>query len=423
MLVGAKLAVWMCAGLLLVQVLKESWAGHQHQSDAGHFDAAFQAITALDDLNGGQEIRAGEPALHGISQSTYNSWRLSQQLPIQSILLISPAEIRTIYQAVWEQGHCGSYTPPLDLVCLDSIIGFGIQGSRRFFVDLPPDPKAAALEVTQRREAFRYQTTAGYGRIPAARRLLAAGIQRDRALASLIASYPSSQPDLNFDLRRWLGLDQPPTPPTQPGSEEAVQPSASPPALTPDAIYDRAKPFTVEVWIKSSGSLAPAAGIVLTADGLILTNHHVISSSFNFVRLATGQDLQGTVVDTNPELDLALIQLEGASGLPTAQFAESSSHVRVGDTVYAIGSPTGTHWHMTTSDVIQVQSDCGLDRLKCIRTPQGFLKPGNSGGPLLDRYGQVVGINRAIQQRTGEGVSIPVETIRQYTTTYTARAQ
>jgi S1-C subfamily serine protease len=69
---------------------------------------------------------------------------------------------------------------------------------------------------------------------------------------------------------------------------------------------------------------------------------------------------------------------------------------------------------MTTAQIIQVQSDCGLANVRCIRTPQGFLKPGNSGGPLLDAFGQVIGVNRAIQQRTGEGVSIPVEVIQRY---------
>jgi S1-C subfamily serine protease len=147
--------------------------------------------------------------------------------------------------------------------------------------------------------------------------------------------------------------------------------------------------------------IAPAAGIILTSDGLVLTNYHVINEgSFDFVRSANGQDFHGTVIEVDPSLDLALIQLDNASRLPTAKLSNHSTHVNVGDTVYAIGSPLGSHWK--------------LPELQCLRTPKDFLKPGNSGGPLLDESGQVVGINRAIQDGTGEGVSIPIEIVKAF---------
>jgi S1-C subfamily serine protease len=132
--------------------------------------------------------------------------------------------------------------------------------------------------------------------------------------------------------------------------------------------------------------------------------------------LADGRKFTGRVTSIDPELDLALIQLDRASGLPTAPFAQNSSQLKVGDMVYAIGSPLGESWKMTTAQVIELNSTCanGASPLRCIRTPKDFLHPGNSGGPLIDNQGDVIGVNRAVQQSTGEGVSIPVETIQHF---------
>ncbi|NJR67188.1 MAG: trypsin-like serine protease [Leptolyngbyaceae cyanobacterium CRU_2_3] len=126
------------------------------------------------------------------------------------------------------------------------------------------------------------------------------------------------------------------------------------------------------------------------------------------------QQFPGRVIAEDHSVDLALIQLSGATGLSVAPLADSSTQVQVGDRVYALGSPVGFHWKLTQSQVIAVQSQCGVFGLKCIRMPKGFLHPGNSGGPLLDQTGQVIGINRALQSTTGEGVSIPIETVKDF---------
>lgn len=88
----------------------------------------------------------------------------------------------------------------------------------------------------------------------------------------------------------------------------------------------------------------------------------------------------------------------------------------MGDKVYAIGSPHGKSWTLSTATVIELNSTCanGTSPLRCIRTPSGFLYPGNSGGPLINASGEVIGVNRAVQQSTGEGVSIPIETVQQF---------
>ena len=172
--------------------------------------------------------------------------------------------------------------------------------------------------------------------------------------------------------------------------------------------------FTVEVWIQTNAGAAPASGIIIREDGLILTNHHVIANGLLYVKLKDGRQFQGRTIASDQSLDLALVQLDGAANLPVAPLAQSAN-VKVGDTVKAIGSPMGSHWKQTEASVIAVNSICGLKALagKCIRTPSGFLYPGNSGGPLLNDQGEVIGVNRAIQESSGEGVSIPIEVFRQ----------
>ncbi|WP_416674470.1 trypsin-like peptidase domain-containing protein [Egbenema bharatensis] len=422
-LIGINLTLWVAAGLVLPRLLQEPSRRASSGQQPG-FETAFQSVAGLNQMDGDRS--SSETNLkYGISQALYDAWRYENQQPYQSIAAIDRDEVRAIYQHYWQRGNCNQYAAPLDIACLDSVLSFGIEYTRGFLTDLPVDPQSAALEVARRRESFRYQVAGGrYTDMRGGQHLLTEGVRRDRALAELAESYPADrQTELSRDLRRWLGGGESAAPSGEQSGDSSTpaidrpnlrtSPSDSP--RTPDEIYAQAKPFTVEVWIESSGIPAPAAGIVLTADGLILTNQHVVNQSdFKFVRLADGRDVTGTIVNADPSLDLALIQLEGVKGLPVAEFAPASTHVNLGDTVYAIGSPSGNHWQMTTAQIIQVQSDCGLANVRCLRTPEGFLKPGNSGGPLLDSFGQVIGVNRAIQQRTGEGVSIPVEVIQQY---------
>jgi S1-C subfamily serine protease len=162
--------------------------------------------------------------------------------------------------------------------------------------------------------------------------------------------------------------------------------------------------FTVEVWIQTNTGVAPASGIIIRENGLILTNHYVIANGLLYVKLKDGRQFQGRTIASDSSLDLALVQLAGAANLPVAPLAQSAD-VKVGDKVRAIGSPMRSHWSHTEASVIAVGSICGLKALdgKCIRTPSGFLYPGNSGGPLLNGRDEVIGVNRAIQESSGEG--------------------
>jgi S1-C subfamily serine protease len=167
------------------------------------------------------------------------------------------------------------------------------------------------------------------------------------------------------------------------------------------AAVERVLPSVVNVQTTSfGGGKGEASGVILKRDGLILTNNHVVEGttgvtiSFNDDKHTT--PLEGTVIGTAPERDLAVVRVK-ASDLVPVQLA-SSSALRLGDVVIAIGFPANLGGPTVTSGIVS-----GLDRT--IEGPNGDLtgllqtdaaiNPGNSGGPLVDRSGRLVGINTA----------------------------
>ncbi|HEY9642428.1 MAG TPA: trypsin-like peptidase domain-containing protein, partial [Coleofasciculaceae cyanobacterium] len=279
-----------------------------------------------------------------------------------------------------------------------------LEYRQRSLARLVPDRWAPNDFPTQRTRRFNADVP---GRSPE-RIGIAKGIQRDRALLAQVETYMPPEPvDPVSALKQWLKAQFFPAPPALP-------------QLTASEIYAKAEPFTVEVWIVvEDGTSAPATGVIVSDKGLVLTNAHVVEGNPNpTIHIRDGQQNErqfpGQVIVEDRNVDLALIQLTGANQLPTAPFADSSTSVKVGDTVFALGSPVGSHWKLTQANVIAVQSQCGVPGLKCIRMPRGFLHPGNSGGPLLDQTGKVIGINRALQEATGEGVSIPIDNVKDF---------
>lgn len=158
------------------------------------------------------------------------------------------------------------------------------------------------------------------------------------------------------------------------------------------------------------------SGVIASADGHIITNHHVIEGAGSItVELHDGRQLQARVIGSDSASDLALIKVE-ADGLVPAEFA-SSYQIRLGEAVAAIGNPfdvgisistgvisaTGRHGTSLTEDDYFIQTDAALN-------------PGNSGGALINRHGQVIGINTAIYSRTGSntgvGFAVPSITVQ-----------
>jgi S1-C subfamily serine protease len=169
---------------------------------------------------------------------------------------------------------------------------------------------------------------------------------------------------------------------------------------------------------------AAGTGIVLTSSGEILTNHHVIQGSTSItVKVSnSSQTYKATVVGFDATDDIAVLQAEGASGLTTAPLGNSAavtidqSVVAIGNALNKPGLPTVTEGTVTQlGRSISVSGDNGtVEQLKDLLETSAPLQPGNSGGPLLDTAGQVVGINTAASAGnipnggTTDGYAIPI---------------
>jgi putative serine protease PepD len=149
------------------------------------------------------------------------------------------------------------------------------------------------------------------------------------------------------------------------------------------------------------GASGSGTGVVLTADGEVLTNAHVVDGATQIrVTLAgESQARNAEVVGVDSDADLALLQIRGASGLPTARLGDSSS-VQVGDDVVAIGNALALRGGPTVTRGIVSALDRSLDTdsgtmIGLIQT-DASISSGNSGGPLVNAYGEVIGINTAV---------------------------
>lgn len=157
------------------------------------------------------------------------------------------------------------------------------------------------------------------------------------------------------------------------------------------------------------------SGIIFDKRGWILTNRHVVAGSGKLVvHLKDGRQFDGTIYGIDTLTDLAIVKID-ATGLPAAAIGDSST-LKIGQAAIAIGSPLGTYTSSVTSGIIsQVgrQIDIGGGRLTNLIQTDAALNPGNSGGPLLDIAGNVIGINTAIAKNAnGIGFAIPINIAR-----------
>src|SRR4051812_18298041 len=151
------------------------------------------------------------------------------------------------------------------------------------------------------------------------------------------------------------------------------------------------------------------SGVVVTKDGYILTNNHVVDNADEIkVAFSDGREFTGKVVGKDPKTDIAVLKID-AKDLPAVEFANSET-CEVGDLVLAVGNPFGVGQTVTMGMVSAIgRGNMGLDYEDFIQT-DAAINPGNSGGALVDAEGRLVGINTAILSRSGgnQGIGFAV---------------
>ncbi len=213
-------------------------------------------------------------------------------------------------------------------------------------------------------------------------------------------------------------------------------PGARSPAGSVEQVAARVLPSVVELETRTGDMTAEGSGVVLSADGLILTNNHVVSRAVGAesagyggaattrVTFNNGRTVPFTVVGADPVTDIAVVQARGVSGLTPITLG-SSSQLRVGQRVVAVGSPLGLQGTVTDGVISALHrpvqaGKAGRDTdFDAIQT-DAPINPGNSGGALVDMNGRLIGLNSAIatlgaETPTGEsgsiglGFAIPVD--------------
>ncbi len=155
------------------------------------------------------------------------------------------------------------------------------------------------------------------------------------------------------------------------------------------------------------------SGVIFSTQGLVLTNHHVVSGADEIqIMLRDGRSAQAEVVGVDPDTDLAVLRVD-LENLP-AMTIGASEQMRIGDVVLAIGNPFGVGQTVTLGIISATgRNQLGINTYEDFIQTDAAINPGNSGGALVNAHGELVGINTAIYSRTGGsqgiGFAIPVE--------------
>lgn len=188
-------------------------------------------------------------------------------------------------------------------------------------------------------------------------------------------------------------------------------------------VYEKVSPCVVGIISYPAGTdyniteSGEGSGIIISSDGYIATNSHVIDDSKDtgvLVKLSTNEEYIGAVVGFDKRTDLAVVKIE-ASDLPVADFADSDS-VSIGQNAYAIGNPGGLQFSnsLTKGTISAVNRTIKSNNaVKYIQT-DAAINPGNSGGALINSYGQIIGINTSklvAEEYEGMGFAIPSNTV------------
>jgi putative serine protease PepD len=218
------------------------------------------------------------------------------------------------------------------------------------------------------------------------------------------------------------GAREPLTPSTADREEDSDAATEGAPSSTIEAVAQEVLPSVVKLNVTGPSGSGSGSGVIISEDGEILTNDHVVSVAADGGEIAVsfndGSRASATILGTDPVTDLAVVQAEDVSGLTAAAIGDSDA-VGVGEEVVAIGSPFGLEATVTSGIVSSLNrpvtvSGASADGQQSTIYPaiqtDAAINPGNSGGPLVNLSGEVVGINSSIRSSSsalgGEGGSI-----------------
>jgi putative serine protease PepD len=222
-----------------------------------------------------------------------------------------------------------------------------------------------------------------------------------------------------------------------PAGDSSVRPVAQTTDSTAKDVYDDAKDAVAYISAETSQGTATGSGFVVSTDGKIITNEHVVDGATSVtVKLGVnGKAQTAQVLGADASKDLALLKVDPGSTKLHALSFDNSSDVQVGDNVYAIGNPYGLD-HTLTSGIVSalnrdIQAPSGATIPGAIQT-DAALNPGNSGGPLLDADGKVIGVNSQIASagatssgesgNVGIGFAIPSKLVEAFVANPTSTA-
>lgn len=220
--------------------------------------------------------------------------------------------------------------------------------------------------------------------------------------SSALAAQPAQDPPS-------VEIESSPAAPATPASEDEADG-----ALSLQEIYKKCIGSVVSITASSQSGKSSGTGIVLSADGYLITNHHVIENA-QVIAVQTSDDrqFQASIIGSDEASDLAVLKVE-ADDLQPAEFGDSDK-LAVGDRVVAIGDPLGAQLRgtMTSGIVSAINRDLEVnDRTMTLIQTDAALNNGNSGGPLINCYGQVIGINamklRSYYSTTAEGLGFAI---------------
>ncbi len=196
-------------------------------------------------------------------------------------------------------------------------------------------------------------------------------------------------------------------------------------------ILSKVEPGVIDISVQGTSNRGPfsfnesgeGTGMVISSNGLAVTNAHVVSGANSVSVTFPGQSQTHTahVVGADTNLDIALIQIDNASNLPTVQLGDSSN-VQVGDSVIAVGNALGLSGSPTVTEgivsALNRSLDTGNESLSGLIQTDAAINPGNSGGALVNASGQVIGMNTAVASGTsqepaqGIGFAIPINEVK-----------